>query len=307
MSETNEKISTISTEVEVNDFLSLLAGMEDAPVEAVLKLFGGRIKIIGILIHYFIKNPENLNDRNTYDTFKQILFSVSGNETYEEDWDILWDKLKFLNIQIIVKLLEEHTPKRRHEKTEDAALRYLLEKRFFKTNIAMLTEHNIIIYNEIKDLFEVEPEALKLFRKKKFFVDKVLEFKEDDLKIIYDNYSEYKFETDEILEILKNSVESFKIDTTEKLSIFLNLVRFYAPINSFDRKYRDAFILEIYEAHPDEGWNETMLALWQDEFYNVKFNTICSAEVKDQIQDRNSEEAKHIGDMNKKYPNYRHD
>ena len=301
-----KKISKISAEVEVNEFLLLLAGMEDAPVEAVLKLFGGRIKIIDILIHYFIIEPEKLNDTNIYDTFKQILFNVSGNETYEEDWDLLWDKLQLLNIQIIVRLLEDHTPKRRHEKSEDAALRYLLEKRFFKTNINMLTEHNIIIYNEIKDLFEVEPESLRLFRKKKFFVDKVLEFKDDDLKIIYDNYSEYKFETDEILEILKQSVNNFKIDTTEKLSIFLNLVRFYAPINSFDRKYRDAFILEIFEAHTGEGWDEHMLSLWQDEFYNVDFKWSCSEEVKDQIQDNVKDEANHISEMNGKYPNYNH-
>ena len=70
MSEKNKKISA---EVEVNEFLLLLAGMEDAPVEAVLKLFGGRIKIIDILIHYFVMEPEKLNDNNTYDTFKQIL------------------------------------------------------------------------------------------------------------------------------------------------------------------------------------------------------------------------------------------
>ena len=72
----DKKISTISTEVEVFRFLDLIAGMEDAPLEAVLKLFGGRIKIIDILIHYFVMEPEKLNDTKTYDTFIQILINV---------------------------------------------------------------------------------------------------------------------------------------------------------------------------------------------------------------------------------------
>lgn len=298
------QVVKIETEVTVFKFLDKVVGLDDGPLTMVLDLFGGRTKIIDVLVEYFLGEPDNLKDKQQKETFKQILFSCSGNDTYAEDWEQLWDKLKDLPVGFLVESLEENPPGKNSGKCTDVALNYILWKKYDVSSTDDITKE---IYEELKDLFYSEPEDFKKFRLRQHFIDEVLEF--NDPRWIYETYSEFSFDKEEILEILKQVVTGRKLDTIEKVGIFLGMVRYYAPQNIFDKKYRDQFVLEIFEADDGSGvgmWSEDVEALWKEEFYDIDFDD-CSEAIKDRISDSCKAEAKHISEQLKINPLYRHD
>lgn len=283
-------------------FLDKIMGLEDGPLLMVLDLFGGRESVIDILLKYFDERPDELGDANILNSFDQILFRCSGNETYVQDWDLLWDKLENLPIGILIYLLESNPPGKRNQNCSDVALNYYMWKKHSSNTITKE------IYLELKDAFDGEPEEFKKFRKVQHFIDEVSEF--TDPGWLFQNYSEFSFNKEEILGILKQPIINRKLDTLEKVEVYLRMVRFFAPQNSFDRKYRDAFVLELFEVEDDSGvemWSEEVIELWKEEFYDVDFNYTNSEIIKDQIDSSCKTEANYISEQLKINPNYRHD
>lgn len=283
-------------------FLDKIMGLEDGPLLMVLDLFGGRESVIDILLKYFGERPDELGDANILESFDQILFRCSGNETYVQDWDLLWDKLENLPIGILIHLLESNPPGKRNQNCSDVALNYYMWK---KHSTNTITKE---IYLELKDAFDDEPEEFEKFRKVQHFIDEVSEF--TDPGWLFQNYSGFSFDKEEILGILKQPIINRKLDTLEKVEVYLRMVRFFAPQNSFDRKYRDAFVLELFEVEDDSGvemWSEEVIELWKEEFYDVDFNYTNSEIIKDQIDSSCKTEANYISEQLKINPNYRHD
>ncbi len=296
------KIENLMATITPYEFIDKMCGItEPVILNDIMDLFGGRDKVMCILINYFKENIEHLNTGEVYELFTQILFQCSNNESYTQDWEILWDKLNVLPLYVIVRLLEEHTPKKRNENNVDASLNYLLNNRY---NSRLTKE----IYQELKDLFECEPEEFKTFRRKQNFIDKVSAF--DDADYICNTYCEINFNESEILELLKQVVIDKKIDTIEKLNVFIRMVKFYAPLNNFNgRRYRDVFVLEIFEGNDNgevQSWDQEQVDIWYEEFPNIDFNYTSYRDVKDRIDNINSEEAKHITSKLKDNPNYNH-
>ena len=292
----------LKAELSTSEFIDKLSGIDEPYVlNTIMDLFGGRIQVIDILIDYFKENEDSLEEGAVYDLLKQILFQCSGNETYSQDWELLYDKIKVLPLGVIVRLLEEHTPRKRNENSADISLKYLLNNRY---NSRLTKE----IYEELKDLFEDEPDEFKIFRRKQKLIDKVEQFEDTDY--IYNNYCEVSFDESEILELLKQVVVDKKLDTTEKLNIFIRMVKFFAPLNNFNgRRYRDVFVLEIFEGNDGSEitlWSQDQVSIWYEEFPNIDFNYSSSHDIKDRIKNINSEEAKYISEKNKLNPNYNH-
>ena len=87
---------------EPKEFLDIILGLDVEPLKQVLKLFGGRNRVIHILSIYFKSNPEYLDNEQYRDLFQSILFECSGSDTYSEDWEKLWDTLQVLPLKFML-------------------------------------------------------------------------------------------------------------------------------------------------------------------------------------------------------------
>lgn len=297
----------IQNKIKVVEFLDSLIKINDISSYALkesLNLFGGRNVVVQLLFNFFTSEPDKLENENYKSIYQDILFGCSDSESYEDDWNEVWWLVKDLPLKFIVDSLESYPPGRSGS-SADKALSYLLSKKY---NISFVSDLTKEIYEELSDLFYDEPGAFGEFRETQHFLDELLEF--NDPQWLYENYSNFSFDKEAILKLLKRVVETRKLDTPEKLGVFLSMVKYYAPENSFSRKYRDAFVLEIFEANDDSGidtWSEESISMWKDEFYNIDFEWSNSEVIKDQINDSHKQEANHISEKLKINPNYRHD
>lgn len=297
----------INNKIKVIDFLDTLISIEKVSQYALgesLKLFGGRNTVIQLLFNFFIAEPDKLEDDNYSNIYKSILFDCSLNQTYIDDWDEVWYLVKDLPLKFIVNALEEYPPGKKSIQGEDRALMYLLNNYY---NCNYLTKD---IYNELKSLFESEPINFKKFRKQEQFKIKILEFR--DLEWLKENYSEFSFDRDEILSLLKQVIINNRLDNLMKFSLFIDIVRFFAPFNTINKRYRDAFILEIFEGIwgievIDEEGDEEKYNLLVENFPEIDFESDNSKDIKDNIDIVCKEEADHITKHLQNNQNYRHD
>ena len=88
------------------------------------------------------------------------------------------------------------------------------------------------------------------------------------------------------------------------MNIFCSIIEWYAPKNMFGRKYRDVFVLSIFESNIN--WTEEEYDIFDDYFYNVNFDE-CAQMYQDIINQSYDDESKYISDKLKINPNYRHD
>lgn len=298
-------MSKIEYSISVDDLIEKFKHVYDARGEIIylFDIFGGRDNIIDIFIKWFM-DKSNENDLEKYiDVFGEILFEHSGSSTYFEDWDNYWDKIKDLPLKILVDLLLIYKPGKHRESHEDVALNYLLSNKYNEN------EATLEIYEELKDYFiDEQPKKFIEFREKQHFIDELKLF--NDLNFIEDKYTKIYFGINEIKELLKEIVISRKLENFHQIKLFLILVNWYAPENRFDRKYKDAFVLEIFEVDDNSGipmWSDEVIDLWKEEFYNIDFDWSNSEIIKDQINSSCKTEANYISERLKINPNYRHD
>ena len=297
----------INNKIKVTDFLDTLIEIENVSQYALgksLKLFGGRNNVIQLLFNFFTTEPDKLEDDNYSTLYKSILFDCSLNQTYKDDWDEVWYLVKDLPLKFIVNTLEEYPPGKKSIQGEDRALSFLLNNYY---NCNYLTKD---IYNELKSLFECEPIDFKKFRKQEQFKIKILEF--NDLEWLKENYSEFSFDRDEILNLLKQVIINNKLDNLMKFDLFIDVVKFFAPYNTINKRYRDAFILEVFESIEgiemlDEEWDKEKYKLLVENFPEIDFEIDNSKDIKDSIDIVCKEEADHITKQLQNNPNYRHD
>ena len=297
-------MSQFNVNISVHTFLDKLPGMDVEPLKRVMEMFGGRDFVINTLVEYFSTESESkkLGNEQIKEVVMSILFDCSGNDTYKEDWNSLWDTIKDLPLSFLVEALLTYPPGRLCDDSADVALSYILWNKYGTNEVTAK------IYEELKDHFDDDiPHDFSKFVQKKHFVDELLLF--NDLNYIEENFKEIDFDKEEILQLLKQVALTRKLDSYEKFSKFIRLINWYKPQNVFAKKYGDAFVLEIYEVDDESGiemWSDSIQELWQEEFYNIDFST-SSEWLKEVIAGDIKKEADHISEQLKINPLYRHD
>ena len=292
----------LNSTVTVEELLDIIKEDEDS-IKHLIKIYGGYEKVSSLLLNYLINN--DLGEENLR-FIGYIIFDNSPRESYFKDWEYWELELKKLNLKTLVFLLSEFCPKYKNSSDYgNTILDWLLNNKYS-------TKLNASIYNELKDLFEkyeVDSDSMDVFRHREHFKNELGLF--DYLDFIRNNYTNFDFDKNEILEMLKGLVIRRKIDDPVKLNLFLNLIDWYAPKkNPFGPNYRKEFILEIIEANDESGietWSEESFSIIQDKFFDIDFRYESFHTVKSINDGIIQDEVNHITKMQSQFPTYRHD
>lgn len=290
----------IKIEISVEEALNLLKKVDDK--EEFLTLFGGRRTFIKDCINLFLENGTLAFDFR--ETFNEILFEESDvDETNRDVWNEFWDDgLNKLSLNYLVESMMDYKPGRRSDDYADAALDYILDRYYNVSKIDRLKEEQIEeLYNIFDNLDDI-PNDLVKYKNKKEFENKLLEFK--DIDYIVNHYNEISYDEIKVIkELLCRVADSGNINK-DNMNIFCTIIDWYAPKNMFDRKYRDTFVLSIFESNID--WTEDEYNIFDDYFYNINFDE-CAQMYQDIINQSYQDESDHISKQLKLNPNYRHD
>ena len=288
----------INIEISVEDFLQKLKDSNDR--RPLLELIGRKF-FIGECIELFLENGTFAKEN--YSIFNEILFDDNfQGETELEMWDEFWlDGLNKFPLEYLVETMLEHKPGYRSRRRSDASLDYLLRRYYQVSKVDSLNDNQIEELANLFDEFDEIPSDMKDYKNKKEFETKILEF--EDLDYLNNNYTNISYETKEIQELLCKVADSGKINK-DNLNDFCIIIDWYAPKNMFDRKYRDTFVLSIFESNID--WTEEEYNIFDDYFYNINFDE-CAQMYQDIINQSYQDESDHISRQLKLNPNYRHD
>ena len=268
----------------IKDIINLCYG-QDNPNNMIKKLSLGYADTIEkILSDIDTYNSEQL------ETVGQILFEDDDFRSYKESWSYHEARLIDIKVEILIPWLFEYKPGRHNQNIEDVALNWLLCNKYNFDDFGSLSgdiqESLIVLFND--DL----PEDIKKFNEKIHFIDEMVLFQ--DFDFLDNNIIKFDFEVNEIKEILCQIVKDGKINTIEKLKNLCSYIKAFKPKNSFDRKYGDAFVLEVFESveSVEVGeWSDEFISVWKEVFniyfewvnlYTVRYNinTSCAIESK---------------------------
>lgn len=298
-------IKMFELKINTGDFLRLIEdiGENQNAIKNIINQVGGIEFVVNKIVNEY-KNISPTDDslKDIY-TLGDLVFGTLGSDTYKEDWNNWFINLKPLPVGYLIMLLSSWCPKRHCDELDDSVLSYLLNHYY---NVNDLTKD---IYLEILGSFEredLEPKRFEQFKLNEHYKNELLNF--SDLKFLVENKYKISCETNILKDILCQVVIGNKLDTSEKLVLFCKLVKLFAPSNYFDRKYRDAFVLEIYESILVNGeeWEQYECCIWEEEFFDINFDRTLQ-EIKDQIEYSTQRESNHISEQLKINPNYRHD
>ena len=224
------------------------------------------------------------------ETVGQILFDDDEYPTYKEVWSNWESIMVTLSDAILLQWLIDFKPGKHSDECLDVALNWLMYNKYgvhyFDDLSGDIQESLIVLFND--DL----PEEIKKFNEKIHFIDEMVLFQ--DFDFLDNNIIKFDFEVNEIKEILCQIVKDGKIDTIEKLKNLCSYIKAFKPKNSFDRKYGDAFVLEVFESveSVEVGeWSDEFISVWKEVFniyfewvnlYTVRYNinTSCAIESK---------------------------
>lgn len=299
-----QNVTELNSKISIPNFLDDIHKIEcDDSLKIILELFGGRFYIVNTLLDFLSDSNNYSVLEERYDLIGKILFELSDKETYKEDWEEFHEKLLKIPDNILLNWLLDYKPGKIKDDAEDIALDWLVTNQFN----GKLTNENFKI---LKDLFQIAdtPKELITFEKNMHFIDELKLF--EDLSFIDKSYTSFSFETNEILEILKNIVINRKLGDFGHLELFMRLVKWYAPTKSImdSHKYR-AFVLEVFEADDDSGvemFSTNTFQIIQEYFHDINFMDSAD-EHKQMYQIKVEDEANYISKMQSQYPNYRHD
>ena len=295
-------------EIKLEKTAQLLEILELCESEVLAKVLLGKLGGVELLVDKIVSEYKDVPP--TEDSLKDIyilgelIFSTLGSDTYVEDWDKWFEHLRPLPAGYLIMLLSNWCPKRHRDELDDSTLSYLLSC-YYNSD---LTQQ---IYDEISEFFEkedLEPTMFEQFKKKIHFRDELALF--DDVSFIENSYTNFSFETTEILEILKGIILARKLNDFNQIELFIRLVKWYAPSKSvFDTHNYKAFVLEVFETDDESGvemFSTNALQIIHEYFYDVNFMD-TSDEIKQLYQITVENESNHISSMQEKYPNYIHD
>lgn len=300
-----QTITELSSKISVPDFLENINKVEcDDSLKIIMKLFGGRLLVVNTILSYFTNQDTYPVLEERYDLIGRIIFDLSDSRTYLEDWEYFNEKfIEVIPDNILLNWLLDYKPGSHKSEAEDVALDWLVNNSFG----GKITIENFPI---LKALFQITdcPKELYKFEKRVHFIDELKLF--EDLSFIENSYTNFDFNKEEILEILKGIIIARKLTDFRHIEIFIRLVKWYAPTKSIldSHKYK-AFVLEVFEADDDSGvemFSTNTFQIIQEYFYDINFMDSAD-EHKQLYQIKIEDEANHISRMQSKYPNYRHD
>ncbi len=232
----------------------------------------------------------------------ELIFSTLGADTYKEDWENYFPRLIKLPLKLLVILLINWCPKKHKDNLDDSILSYLLNM-YYESDLTKA------IYDELSGIFlanDIEPKKFEQLKFDEHFKDELLKF--EDLKFLDENKYKITIETKVLQSYLCQIVVGNKLDTEDKLRAFVEFVDYFSPSNHFDKKYRDLFIITVFESIQINGeeWEEYEYDIWETHFYNVNFEW-SSSDHSQIIEESIKQESDHISKMLKLSPNYRHD
>lgn len=293
-------------EIRLEKTTQLLEILELCESKALAKVLLGKLGGVELLVDKIVSEYKDISPME--DSLKDIyilgelIFSTVGSDTYVEDWNKWFEHLRPLPVGYLIMLLSNWCPKRHCDWLSDSTLSYLLSC-YYESN---LTKE---IYDEISEFFEreeLEPKQFEQFRLDEHYKDELLNF--NDLKFLIENKYKISIKTEDLKDLLCQVIIGNKLDSSEKLQTFCELVRLFAPSNHFDRKYKDAFVMEIFESIQINGgyWDEAQYHIWKEEFYDINFEW-SYYDLSNQIENSIQQESNHISEQLKINPNYRHD
>lgn len=224
------------------------------------------------------------------DEISHIFTMCSGANDGEEFLDNHFELLKKYPIQAIIMLVSSLLYYRSSRNYEERTLQYLL------SNYYNVYELDLEIYNEIKDFIECE--TISKFESELEFKSKFQEF--NDINYLQNNYLDFKIPIVEFIELFNSN----KIDSLEKLQVAIDILKWNSPKKYTLGHNRAQEILKVFESY---SWSEDEMNLWSDNFYDIDFEFDSYALVKQVNDAKIKAEVEHISEMNKKFPNYRHD
>lgn len=288
----------------VDGFLRLIEdiGENQVAIKNLVNHVGGMDLVINKTINEYKDVIPNEDSQDVILILGNLIFHTFGSETYKEDWETYFPRLRALPVGFLVPLLSNWCPKKRSESLDDSILSYLLT-RYYESDLTK------VIYNELSEIFqllEIYPKQFEVFKLSEHYKDELLLF--NDLTFLVENKYNIQYESKEIKTVLCQVAIGNKLNSIEKLRTFCELVELFAPSNYFNRLYRDAFVMEIYESvylHGGE-WNQIELCVWQEEFIDIDFEQSYQ-ELSGNITMLLEQESNHISEQLKINPNYRHD
>lgn len=289
----------INIEISVEDFLQKLKDSNDR--RPLLELIGRKF-FIGECIELFLENGTFAKEN--YSIFNEILFDDNfQGETELEMWDEFWlDGLNKFPLEYLVETMLKHPPCYRSRRSSDESLDYLLRRYYQVSEVDSLNDNQIEELANLFDEFDEIPSELNEYKNKKEFETKILEFK--DIDYIVNHYNEISYDEIKVIKELLCTVADSGNINKDNMNIFCSIIEWYAPKNMFGRKYRDVFVLSIFESNIN--WTEEEYDIFDDYFYNVNFDE-CAQMYQDIINQSYDDESKYISDKLKINPNYRHD
>ena len=250
------------------------------------------------LVYNYVKlNEERFVKENGVDYIYEIMDIMIKTTNSLNNHDFLNNHFKDIKRYPIIFVLDalSVTLKKYWQNVHDDVFDYMLDNYYFYDEKDL--ENKKIIYDQLKGYIECD--KLNEFAANVIFIEKLFEF--EDIEYLEDNYSNTNVSIDELIKVIQTG----NVNSLDKLDTFISILKWNLPNNNGFLPYKKLNALKVFESKED--WSNNELKLWSDNFYYIDFKYDSAFDIENSISNTIKAESKHISEMNKKFPNYRHD
>lgn len=250
------------------------------------------------LVYNYVKlNEERFVKENGVDYIYEIMDIMIKTTNSLNNHDFLNNHFKDIKRYPIIFVLDalSVTLKKYWKNVHDDVFDYMLDNYYFYDEKDL--ENKKIIYDQLKGYIECD--KLNEFAANVIFIEKLFEF--EDIEYLEDNYSNTNVSIDELIKVIQTG----NVNSLDKLDTFISILKWNLPDNNGLHPYKKLNALKVFESKED--WSNNELELWSDNFYYIDFEYDSAFDIENSISNAIKAESKHISEMNKKFPNYRHD
>ena len=250
------------------------------------------------LVYNYVKlNEERFEKERGVDYINEIIDIMIKTTNSLNNHDFLNNHFKDIKRYPIIFVLDalSVTLKKYWQNVHDDVFDYMLNNYYFYDEEDL--ENKKIIYDQLKGYIECD--KLNEFAANIIFIEKLFEF--EDIEYLEDNYSNTNVSIDELIKVIQTG----NVNSLDKLDTFISILKWNLPDNNGLRPYKKLNALKVFESKED--WSNNELKLWSDNFYYIDFEYDSAFDIENSISNDIKAEVEHISEMNKKFPNYRHD
>ena len=250
------------------------------------------------LVYNYVKlNEERFVKERGVDYINEIIDIMIKTTNSLNNHDFLNNHFKDIKRYPIIFVLDalSVTLKKYWKNVHDDVFDYMLNNYYFYDEEDL--ENKKIIYDQLKGYIECD--KLNEFAANIIFIEKLFEF--EDIEYLEDNYSNTNVSIDELIKVIQTG----NVNSLDKLDTFISILKWNLPDNNGLLPYKKLNALKVFESKED--WSNNELELWSDNFYYIDFEYDSAFDIENSISNAIKAEVEHISEMNKKFPNYRHD